>query len=114
MNGGRTWQYIKQNILADQRNSGYLRIYYDYVPDTVAAVINKASQLLLTDCDDCHRQALQHLLNVGSDPRAHNALGVALYLCGRPEEALPYFRSAAANGNEDAKNNLEQIEKNVK
>ena len=114
MNGGRTWQYIKQNILADQRNSGYLRIYYDYVPDTVAAVINKASKLLLTDCDDCHRQALQHLLTVGSAPRAHNALGVALYLCGRPEEALPYFRSAAANGNEDAKNNLEQIEKNVK
>ncbi len=114
MNGGRTWQYIKQNILADQRNSGYLRIYYDYVPDTVAAVINKASKLLLTDCSDCHRQALQHLLTVSGDPRAHNALGVALYLCGRPEEALPYFRSAAANGNEDAKNNLEQIEKNVK
>jgi outer membrane protein OmpA-like peptidoglycan-associated protein len=29
-NGGRTFQYIKEQLLADQRNSGYLRIYFDY------------------------------------------------------------------------------------
>ena len=30
LNGGRTFQYIKEQLLADQRNSGYLRIYFDY------------------------------------------------------------------------------------
>jgi len=27
---GHTYQYIKEHLLADQRNSGYLRVYYDY------------------------------------------------------------------------------------
>lgn len=27
--GGKTWKYLKENILADQRNSGYIRVYYD-------------------------------------------------------------------------------------
>ena len=30
LNGGSTYQYIRQHLLADQRNSGYLRIYFDY------------------------------------------------------------------------------------
>ena len=34
LNGGRTWQYIKANILSDQRNSGYIRIYYEDVEVT--------------------------------------------------------------------------------
>ena len=111
LDGGRTWRYIKEQILADQRNSGYIRIYYDYVPDTAAAIINEASELLRTDCDECHRKALTLLQQVSSDERAQNALGVALYLCGREEEALPHFRRAAAQGNADADENLRQIEK---
>lgn len=31
LNRGRTYQYIKEHHLADQRNSGYLRVYFDYV-----------------------------------------------------------------------------------
>lgn len=34
LGGGRTWQYIKTNILSDQRNSGYIRIYYENVEVT--------------------------------------------------------------------------------
>ena len=47
--GGKPWAYVKEHILQDQRNSGYLRIYYDYVPDTAAATINAASELLRQD-----------------------------------------------------------------
>ena len=111
MNGGRTWAYLKEHILKDQRNSGYMRIYYDYVPDTAAAIINRASELLRTDCGDCHRQALSLLQQVSGDKRAQNALGVALYLCGRENEALDRFRRAAAQGNADAQENLRQIER---
>lgn len=109
MNGGRTWNYIKEHILSDQRNSGYIRIYYDYVPDTTAATINEASELLRTDCSDCHHKALELLTTVRHDERAQNPLGVALYLCGQKEEALECFRRAAANGNADAKENLRQL-----
>ena len=108
---GRTWAYIKENILKDQRNSGYIRIYYDYVPDKAAATINEANELLTTDCSDCHHEALRLLLTVRNDERAQNALGVAYWLCGQRDEALACFRRAAANGNADAQKNLRQLEK---
>jgi len=110
MNGGRTWKYIKERILSDQRNSGYIRIYYDYVPDKAAKVINEASELLTTDCSDCHHEALRLLLSVKSDERAQNALGVAYWLCGQQQEALDCFRNAVAHGNADAAENLRQLE----
>ena len=106
MNGGRTWKYIKEHILSDQRNSGYIRIYYDYVPDKV---INEASELLTTDCSDCHHEALRLLLTVRDDERALNALGAAYWLCGQQQEAIDCFRRAAANGNKDAQENLERL-----
>ena len=114
MNGGRTWKYIKEHILSDQRNSGYVRIYYDYVPDEAAKVINEASQLLGTDCSDCHHEALRLLLSVRHDERAQNALGVAYWLCGQQQEALDCFRRAASQGNADAAGNLRQLENIIK
>ena len=110
MNGGRTWKYIKEHILSDQRNSGYVRIYYDYVPDKAAKVINEASELLTADCSDCHHEALRLLLTVRNDKRALNALGTAYWLCGQQEEAIECFRQAAANGNADAQENLRRLE----
>ena len=109
LNNGRTWAYIRDHILKDQRNSGYIRIYYDYVPDKAAATINEASELLTTDCGDCHREALRLLQTVRNDERAQNALGTALWLCGHKEEALDCFRRAAANGNADAVKNLNAL-----
>ena len=110
LNRGRTWQYIKEHILSDQRNSGYIRVYYDYVPDTNAKIINDASELLTTDCSDCHHEALRLLLTVRNDERALNALGTAYWLCGQQQEALDCFRQAAAHGNADAQENLRQLE----
>jgi TPR repeat protein len=86
-----------------------VRIFYDYVPDKAAKVINEASELLTTDCIDCHREALRLLLTVRNDERAQNALGVAYWLCGQQQEAIECFRRAAANGNADAKENLEKL-----
>lgn len=104
--GGRTFNYIKEHLLADQRNSGYIRIYYDYVPDTAAATINQASELLQQERYD---EALQLLQGVKSDPRAQNALGVALWHTGEKAEALECFSRAADDGNADAKENLRQL-----
>ena len=106
-NGGQTYRYLRDNVLADQRNSGYLRIYYDYVPDKAAAIINEASQLLQ---QEKYSEALSKLQAVKTDSRAQNALGVALYMTGNEEEALQCFRRAAQSGNADALKNLEQLE----
>jgi tetratricopeptide (TPR) repeat protein len=114
LNGGKTWQYLREHILNEQRNSGYVRIYYDYVPDKAAKVINEASELLTTDCIDCYHEALQLLLTVRNDERAQNALGTAYWLCGQQQEALECFRRAAANGNVDAQENLRRLEKSTK
>ena len=106
LDGGKAYAYLRDNILSDQRNSGYVRIYYDYVPDAAAAAINKASELLR---QTKYSEALQMLRTVQSDERAQNALGVALYMTGEKDEALKCFERAAANGNAEAKRNLEQL-----
>ena len=96
------------------RNSGYVRVYFETVPDENAQIINEASELLTTDCDDCFHEALGLLQKVRNDERAQNALGVALWLCGQKEEALQCLRRAAANGNADAAVNLRNLEKEIK
>ncbi len=105
-NGGRTYQFLLKNVLADQRNSGYMRIYYDYVPDQVARDINRAIDLMN---EKRYTQALAILEKYKNEPRAWNALGVCYYVTDRQQEGIRYFRRAAANGNEHAKKNLEQI-----
>ena len=104
--GGRPYDYLRRHVLADQRNSGYLRIYYDYVPDTAAAAINRATELIQRGQYDA---ALQLLRTVSDDQRAQNALGCALYMTGNKEEALERFRRAAAAGYKEAERNLWQL-----
>lgn len=108
LDGGRPYAYVKANILADQRNSGYMRIYYDYVPDEAARAINEASELLKREQ---YAEALRMLQPLAHDKRSHNALGVALYMMGREAEALDYFRRAAAEGDTQAADNLRQLER---
>ena len=106
LNGGRTYAFIRDELLPDQRNSGYLRIYFDRVPDAKAETINRAIALMQ---QQNYADAQPLLLSVKEDPRSWNALGVALYMNGEQTRALEYFRKAAANGNTDAQTNLDGI-----
>lgn len=106
-NGGKTYSYLRDKVLADQRNSGYLRVYYDYVPDHAAAAINKATALI---GEKRYAEALEILRLVSSDRRAQNALGVALYMTGSKEEGISRIRRAAEDGNREAQDNLRQWE----
>ena len=36
-NRGRSFDYLRQHVFADQRNSGYIQVYYEAVPDIAAA-----------------------------------------------------------------------------
>lgn len=107
LNGGRTYTYIRQELLPDQRNSGYLRIYFDRVPDHRAEAINRASQLI---AQEKYQEAYIILNDLRQDPRSWNALACALWYTGRHDEAIGYFQRAAANGNDDARQNLKRIE----
>lgn len=106
LNGGRTYSFIKDQLLPDQRNSGYLRIYFDRVPDAKAETINRAIALMQ---QQNYADAQPLLLSVKEDPRSWNALGVALYMNGEQTRALEYFRKAADNGNKDAQTNIDGI-----
>lgn len=108
LDNGRAYAYLKEHILKDQRNSGYVRIYYDYVPDIAAKCINEASALMR---EGKYAEALYTLKTVEKDERAQNALGVAYYMTGDKEKGIELMRRAAANGNESARRNIEQLER---
>lgn len=106
LDGGRPYAYLKNNILYDQRNSGYLRIYYEYKPDVKADRINEAIQLVRDGRDT---EALAILDAYRDDPRAWNAIGIAHYHQGRTPEAKQWLAKAAQTGNATAQANLRQI-----
>lgn len=106
-NGGKSFDYLRQHVFADQRNSGYIQVYYEAVPDIAARKINRANELIAAGKSD---EAVE-LLTPVQDDRKWNTLGSALYLCGKKHEALDCFRKAVAAGNEGARQNLEALEK---
>ncbi len=103
------YKTLRENLLSDQRNSGYLRIYYDYVPDDGARRINEGIRLL--ESKD-YRAALSTLEALKDDPRSLNAYAVALFYNGRETEALEILRRAAAT-DEAAARNLQQLEQHL-
>ena len=105
--GGALFAKLKAHVLQDQRNSGYLRIYYDHVPDSSAQEINAAIDLMASGD---YAGALKALETLRNDPRSGNAYAVALFYNGREAEALRMLREAAAAGDESAARNLAQLE----
>ena len=106
LEGGRVYRTLLKNILHNLRNSGYLRIYYDYVPDKSAQAINEAIGLL--EKGDT-AAALRILEGKRSDARSDNAYAVALFYTGREDEALQVLETATARGDEAAARNLSQL-----
>lgn len=107
LHGGKTYAYLRDHILGDQRNSGYLRIYYDYIPDTAAYIINRAVGFLHQERAD---SALQLLLTVRHDARALTPLGVTYFMLGERSQARSCLEAAVAKGRKEALPNLRQIE----
>ncbi len=106
LEGGKVFKLLRENVLADQRNSGYLRIYYDYVPDNSAREINEAIRLLE---QKEYAAALSALETKKDDPRSLNAYAVALFYNGRENEALEILHKAAPT-DESAARNLASLE----
>ena len=105
--GGALYAKLKANVLQDQRNSGYLRIYYDYVPDESAREINSAIDMMASGD---YAGALKVLETKRNDPRSANAYAIALFYNGREADALEVLRKAAEAGDESASRNMMQLE----
>ena len=98
--GGRIWRVLLPTVLHDQRNSGYVRIYFDYVPDEGARAINDA----ISDFETGNVQsALEKLEQLRSDNRSDQAYATALLSAGREAEAVEVLEKAAARGDEGCK-----------
>lgn len=107
LDGGRAYQYALKNLMAEQRNSGYVRIFYDYRRDLVADDINRGIALVR---QGSYEEGLQLLQKHSADSRSQSPMGVALYGLGRTDEAKQCFSRAAEAGIAEGQQNLRQIE----
>ncbi len=107
LEGGSVYIQLRDNVLGDQRNSGYIRVYFDYVPDQNALKVNAAIDAL--EADD-PAEALRQLEAMKEEPRSRAARASALFRLGRSEEALALLKEAAADGDPDARALLRQWE----
>ena len=114
---------VRDNFLEDQRNSGYIRVYYNNAPDEVTDAYNNRVMPLLKakryhdavralEADPAMKE------RVKADPEAANAYGIAMYFTALDNkdadseaEAVEMLRQAAREGSVAAKQNLEGIEK---
>lgn len=105
LNGGRAFRYLKQSVFADQRNSGYISVCYENVPDVGARTINQAVEQVNAG----HYAEAVRLLEPLKDVRKLNVLGVAYYYQNRMDQALQCFDEAARAGNAEARKNAEEL-----
>lgn len=108
---GAVYQQLRRHVLAEQRNSGYIRVYFDYVPDTNALTINQAVDAI--EAGEPAR-AMEILEGVKDDPRSRKALASALLQLGRTDEAIAILQEAANDGDASAKEYLRAREENLR
>ena len=108
---GAIYQQLRRHVLAEQRNSGYIRVYFDYVPDTNALTINQAVDAI--EAGEPAR-AMEILEGVKDDSRSRKALASALLQLGRTDEAIAILQEAANDGDASAKEYLRAREENLR
>ena len=116
------YQKVADGLLADQRNAGYIRVYYGVAPDPATETFNREVMDLLKakrygDAVARVEQDPKLMACTLSDAEAMNAYGVALYFTAldkkdtdRETRALELLRRAARMGSEAARENLQGTE----
>lgn len=104
---GTVYPKLARGILQDQRNAGYVHIYFDAAPDAAAQAINGAIAKMERGE---YAAALQQVEPWRNDPRSTRALAAALYYNGRETEAYALLRSAVGAGDDDAAKDLVELQ----
>lgn len=107
LNGGKSFGKLLQSVFSEQRNSGYMRVYYTAEPDSNALKINEAQRLLLAED---YEAAIALLEPIQDDVRSLNTLATAYYRMGDKERAIALFKKAVDAGDEAAVQNMKNIE----
>lgn len=116
------YKEVKDKYLSDQRNSGYIRIYYSNLPDEPTQKWNGAVMELLKGKN--YAQAVRMveddpalMSRVEADPEAANAYGIALYFTAldnkdeaAEQRAIGLLEKAARLGSDAARHNLKGTE----
>ena len=116
------YRKVLDNLLGDQRNAGYIRVYYNNRPDAPTEKLNGPVYDLLK-AKKYHKAVKEIqadaavMARVQSDPEAANAYGVALYFVAldnkdqkAEKEAIALLEKAAREGSVSAAQNLKGIE----
>ena len=106
---GRPFAELLRSVFSDQRNSGYIRVYYTSVPDSNAIAINQAQKLIAQERFD---EAIALLQPIQDDVRSLNTLATAYYRKDDKETAMALFEQAAEAGDKAAILNLKNIREN--
>ena len=107
-----TWAKIKERVLREQRNSGYVRVYVSWLPDTKAEEINEAITLVNSGKWEEGKARLETI----ADPRAVAALAILAAQLESWEQANGQYQNylkARAASEEIRRKNLETEEWNA-
>ena len=116
------YKKVAENLLGDQRNSGYIRVYYGNAPHPATEKLNgEVATLLKTGKYAAAVKAIQGdkevLERIQADAEAANAYGIALYFTAldnkddaSEREAIDLIKKAARAGSHAAAQNLKGIE----
>ena len=79
----KLYKALKEDILKDQRNSGYVHVYYYSKPDTVAEGLNRINALIRArkyhDALNAYESRADYLDRARVDAEAANAYGIAMF-----------------------------------
>lgn len=106
MDDGRTWKKMLDEIYPHLRSARYLAVYYDSTGDNAVEIINGANALIR---NGQFREAYRQVMQVSTDMRAYNTIGVALMGQYKFEEALDWFRKAVDSNCPSAQKNIDAI-----
>ncbi len=116
------YKKVAENLLGDQRNSGYIRVYYGNAPHPATEKLNgEVATLLKTGKYATAVKAIQGdqeiLERIQADAEAANAYGIALYFTAldnkddaSERDAIDLIKKAARAGSHAAAQNLKGIE----
>ncbi|MBP5505582.1 MAG: DUF3575 domain-containing protein [Bacteroidales bacterium] len=116
----KLYKAIQDSILHDQRNSGYVHIYYTSKPDAVAEGLNSINALIqdhrYADAVKLYESNPDYMARTKTDAEAANAYGIALFGAAveletidteKVNKALEILRKAEKMGSDCARGNLE-------
>lgn len=97
--GGRPYLYMLEHMFPELRNSAFIKVYYENIPDPAAEVLATGATLV---AQGRYAEALTVLRGAEESSGRDLLEGAALLFSGNEAEAIPLLERAAAGGESEA------------